>query len=69
MNVAKTSDRPRRLVSISFAETFLDCSRSTIYRLIDAGHLKTVKVGRSNKLVFSSLERVAENGADIPQAA
>ena len=58
-----------RLVSIAYGEDYLDVSRSTIYRLIDAGHLQSVKVGRSNKLTHASLEAVARSGAALPQPA
>jgi excisionase family DNA binding protein len=43
-------------VSITEAATALSCSRSTIYRLLDAGHLRRVKVGRLSRIPTAELD-------------
>jgi excisionase family DNA binding protein len=45
----KRSD-PRPLMSVADAATYLATSRWTVYRLIDVGELKAVKVGAFKKI-------------------
>jgi excisionase family DNA binding protein len=63
-----------RLVSIQTAAVILNCGRSTIYKLMDAGALPSIKVGRSRKLTMEGIDsyianRLAENGKPTFAAA
>jgi excisionase family DNA binding protein len=51
------------LASIPDTQRALGIGRSTAYRLIDAGKLKTVKIGRRTLVRVSSIQALAEEGA------
>lgn len=50
------------LASIPDAQRALGIGRSTAYRLIDAGKLQTVKIGRRTLIRVSSIEALAGEG-------
>jgi excisionase family DNA binding protein len=48
---------PSRLLTIAEAADALRISRSSIYRLFDAGHLAWVQIGASRRVTFAEIER------------
>ena len=48
------------LVNVSQAAQFLALSRSKVYRLMDAGQLRFVKIGTARRIPRSSLIELAE---------
>jgi excisionase family DNA binding protein len=48
---------PRRLLTIVEAAEVLSISRSSIYRLFDAGQLAWVQIGGSRRVAFTEIER------------
>jgi excisionase family DNA binding protein len=50
------------LASIPDAQRALGIGRSTAYRLIDAGKLETVKIGRRTLVRVSSIQALAGEG-------
>lgn len=50
------------LHSIPSACAQLGIGRTKLYELVNAGHLKMVKIGRSSRITDESLREVAENG-------
>ena len=55
-SVAPLVAKPRR------AAQALDCSVTTIYELVKAGELETVDAGADMRIVWASIERVAQTG-------
>ncbi len=53
-----------RLFTIPEAASELKVSRSAIYRLITAGQLKAVHIGRSVRIRREELERFLESASD-----
>ena len=51
------------LYTISETEQKLRLSHSSVYRLISAGALDLVKIGKSSRITAASIKRVAEGGA------
>jgi excisionase family DNA binding protein len=50
------------LTSVMEAASFLSLSRSTLYELMDSGHLRYVKIGRARRVPWRALhELAAEN--------
>lgn len=47
-------------VRISTAMQLIGVRRSTVYALIEAGELRTVKLGRATLITMSSLRRLVE---------
>lgn len=47
------------LVTVEAAASFLSVARSTIYSLMDSGHLPFVKLGRSRRVPRAALIRLA----------
>jgi excisionase family DNA binding protein len=62
-SIAATDPAPL-LVSPRHAAQQLDVTTRTIHRLIAAKKLRTVKVGRSRRIVFASLVALAQDGVD-----
>lgn len=55
----------RELLKVEDAARRLSVSRSVLYRLMDSGDIRWVKVGRSRRVVKASLyEYVARKSAD-----
>ncbi|WP_281016500.1 helix-turn-helix domain-containing protein [Minwuia sp. IMCC3077] len=52
----------RLLHSVPSACAQLGIGRTKLYELVNAGHLKMVKIGRSTRITDESLRDVAENG-------
>jgi excisionase family DNA binding protein len=50
------------LASISDAQRALGIGRTTAYRLIDAGKLETVKIGRRTLIKIASIKALAGEG-------
>lgn len=47
-----------RLITIDQATELLGVSRQTIYRMIERGNLQARHIGRSSRVVLSSVERI-----------
>lgn len=54
-----------RLLSLDEASEKLNVSRSTVYRLVGAGHLPAIKIGRATRISASAVEQFI---ADAPRA-
>ena len=52
---------PSRLVTIDDAARILAVSRSTVYRLIDAGTLRRVKLGQSVRIRLDDIDHAVEH--------
>ena len=50
-----------RLLKPARAAEYLDCSRSSVYDLIARGAIRAVRVGGLLRILFSEIERVANN--------
>jgi excisionase family DNA binding protein len=49
------------------SETFAGLSRTTLWKLINAGEIKAARVGRAVRLNRRSLEAYLERAADVPE--
>jgi excisionase family DNA binding protein len=58
------TDQIRTLVTVAEACRELTVSRGTIYKLLEAGQLKSVKIGGCRRIPWSEIERVQEHGTD-----
>ena len=56
------------LYKLAQAAHVLNVSIRQIYRLIDAGVLESVKLGKSRRVTSRSVRRVAADGGIIPRA-
>jgi excisionase family DNA binding protein len=56
---APAADAPDRLLSINEAADALGIGRSTLYQEIDAGNLRSLKVGRRRLVPSSAIARYA----------
>ncbi len=63
------SDPPRKLlVTAEDAAALLSLGRSTVYQLIRAGRIPSVRVGRTRRIAFAALEAfVAELEQDFAE--
>ena len=53
-------DKPQRILhSVSHAAQLLDIGVSTVWALIAAGKLQTIKIGRSTRIPHSELVKLA----------
>jgi excisionase family DNA binding protein len=52
-----------QLLTIPEACHALRVARSTLYRLLDAGDLRAVKIGGSRRIPATEIERIATGGA------
>lgn len=50
----------KRFYTLAEAEAYLACSRSTLYRLINANKIATCHLGRGRRVVAESLEAYAQ---------
>lgn len=57
--MAKELDNGKLLVSIMEAATLLSVGRSTIYKLMNTGDLKVVKLGCSARITMASIRAMA----------
>lgn len=55
-----TDPDPSRLVTIDDAARILSVSRSTVYRMIDAGTLRRVKLGHSVRIRLDDIDHAVE---------
>jgi excisionase family DNA binding protein len=53
----------RLLVSPEHAGELIDCGMTKIYELLDAGALKSVRIGRARRITYASLQHLAERGS------
>ena len=51
-------------VRVPVAMQMIGVGRTTLYRLIASGEIRTVKLGRSTLITMSSLRRLVERGAE-----
>ena len=57
-----TATAPRTgLATVKEAIDFLNCSRTSLYKLIEEGQLKATKIGRMRRVRWDSLHRLIEN--------
>lgn len=49
----------KSLVRVMEAANFLSLSRSKVYQLMEEGRIRSVKIGRSRRIPFASLEGFA----------
>ncbi|MBW8753341.1 MAG: helix-turn-helix domain-containing protein [Sphingomonadales bacterium] len=61
---AANLDNGRLLVNIMEAASLLSCGRSTVYKLLQTGELKKVKLGCSARITMESIRAVACAPAD-----
>lgn len=52
----------KRAYSIPTAADALDISRGQIYRMINAGYLKTITIGSDKRIPAEEIERIAREG-------
>lgn len=50
------------LVTVKDAASFLSLSRAMIYKLMETGHLRYVKIGRSRRIPKLALSHLATDG-------
>ena len=55
-----TTNEPSQLHRLTYVCSRTDLSRSTIYRLIERGDLKAVKVGKALRITDSEINRFIE---------
>jgi excisionase family DNA binding protein len=60
---------PHNLLSINEACARLRCGRTTLYKLIAAGLLRTVKIGSKTLVPLAEIERIERDGASPPRPA
>lgn len=53
-------DESRLLLTPEAAASRLSCGRSTVYELIAAGRLESIRIGRSRRIPVAALERFIE---------
>ena len=58
--MADANQIPILLRKVEEGERMLNCGRSTIYELIDAGKLEMVKLGRATRLTDRSIRRLVD---------
>ena len=63
-SISSTQLLPRLAYSLAESEAVSGLSRSTLYRLIDAGKLRTVQRGRRRLVPSSELERLCNLDAE-----
>ena len=57
------------LMTIATAMEALAVSRTTIYRMVKAGELEAVGIGKSTRIRTASIQKVAASGAKTRKAA
>lgn len=62
---APTDPPPRLAYSLDEAARSISLSRRGLYQLIEAGELRTVKVGRRRLVPVSELERLAAGTTEV----
>ena len=63
-SISSTQLLPRLAYSLAESEAVSGLSRSTLYRLIDAGKLRTVQRGRRRLVPSAELERLCNLDAE-----
>lgn len=53
----------RECVSVRTTAEILQCGRSTVYELLRAGKLKSVKIGRLRRVTLKSIRKLAQTGS------
>jgi excisionase family DNA binding protein len=53
----------RVAISIADAATILGVGRTTLYRMLSSAELKTIRIGRRNLVLTSSLARLVEEAS------
>ncbi len=66
--MANNLDTNKLLVSIMEAASLLSVGRSTIYKLMNTGDLKVVKLGCSARITMESIRALAGAGAEAPDS-
>lgn len=65
----RTDTAPPLAYSLDHAAALIDLSRRSLYRLIDRGELRTVKVGRRRLVPTMELERLMRAGHSATESA
>ena len=52
------------VVSPKRARQILDCSHKKIYELLNAGELKSIKIGRARRIVMASIDAYIRRGLE-----
>lgn len=64
-----TADNPALVLDILEAAHLLRCGRSTIYKLLDGGHLTGIKIGRRRLVTYASVSAfVGRQSAGVAHA-
>ena len=53
-----------KLLTVKTVQEHLDCSKSFVYKLMDKGILKSVKIGMTRRIHEQSLVKLMEEGYD-----
>jgi excisionase family DNA binding protein len=56
------SEKTRLLYKVARAAEALDLSRSQVYNLVESGEIESVKVGKSIRIPFEEIQRIASRG-------
>ena len=59
-----TTEKLSRVLSVKTVQKHLDCSRSYVYKLMNEGILKSVKIGMTRRILEQSLVKLMEEGYD-----
>ena len=59
----------KNLITTHTAQQYLSCSRTTIFRLVKAGHLNQIHIGRAVRFQLDEIERLAQHGTKPATAA
>jgi excisionase family DNA binding protein len=55
-------EEPPLLMTVAGACSFLNCSRPTLYKLLNDGAIRSLKIGKLRRIPVSELEEFVERG-------